>query len=101
MKTAFNTLELLSAVANARYALELWEREARVCARGKVWTDGPMRRGQHEIATLFSIEKILRARIPPAATLTPDRVATPGLSQSTQAMPTGSETSPLGNGDVE
>ena len=58
-------MELFCAVANARYALEYWDREARWTngQSGKLpyWAGGPAERGAGECETLREIEKYLRS----------------------------------------
>lgn len=57
-------MELFCAVANARYALEYWDRETRWACGGHgdlpLWAEGPAQRGRHECETLRQIETGLR-----------------------------------------
>lgn len=73
-----NQMDLLCAVANARYALEYWHREAKVCGKDAGWLVGPMQRGQNEIATLAWIERHPRARLATAAGTETPADAAPG-----------------------
>lgn len=55
-----NLSEIHCALANARYALEYWEREARVQGRGEEWITGPNERGKRECDTLRALEAVIR-----------------------------------------
>ena len=59
------TMDIMAAVANARYALEYWDREARVCGGGEAWTKGPAQRGANERETLLWVESYLREKVKP------------------------------------
>lgn len=47
--------ELVMTLWNARFALEYWEREARVCAPDERWTLGPRERGRDEITNAAAL----------------------------------------------
>lgn len=49
-----------SALVNARYALEFWQREALVGAPCEKWINDPLRRGQVEIKNLKRLDDIVR-----------------------------------------
>lgn len=57
-----SAMGMLCAVANARYALEFWHREACLAAPEASWTYRPIERGLQECATLAGIERQLRGQ---------------------------------------
>jgi len=52
--------DISAALANARYALEYWQREALVGAPCEKWINDPLRRGQIEIKNLKRLDDIVR-----------------------------------------
>jgi hypothetical protein len=71
-------MDVLSAVINARFALEYWMRETAVNARDKRWAEHGRRRSCLECETLQWIEDHLRAKLdtpPMKDEATPEQLA--------------------------
>jgi hypothetical protein len=56
-------VELREALINAKYALEYWQREARIAVRkGERWVNGPLERGLDEIERIEKLLAVIPAK---------------------------------------
>jgi hypothetical protein len=61
--TPDRAMDLLCALANARYALEYWEREAHYAGRSPSWAQGPRHTGREMTEILRDQEDFMRGLI--------------------------------------